>query len=292
MSRRKTRKDFTNPNTVRKLVNAGCGAGEGEEYLPWLHVQDVPSLGRSHRVPGWKVGGRTVHLLSNLELYFFYSLEWDPAVVDYREQFPLDIALTKQIAKQLNVDHPRTLPHPQSKESVADSEEGKLKAISMTSDFYVTVELDGKRSHRAYAIKPKSKLVGDRSGRVKEKLKIEELYWEALAVPWQLITEDELDTTLARNVEFVHDCYNLERYKALRPEMVDQVDTGLLPKLLAEEGCLSHLANICDQEQNLSPGASLVLAKHLIAHRRWPVDFTKPFNPCRPLHLLNPALAA
>ena len=44
-----------------------------QSYQPFVKVQDISSLGRSHRVFGHK-SGRTHHLLSDLELsVFLYS---------------------------------------------------------------------------------------------------------------------------------------------------------------------------------------------------------------------------
>ena len=62
--------------------------GEGAAYKPWLLVQDLPSLGRVHRVKGWK-HGRVHHLLSDLEARVFFIYEWSLQIIDIREQYPL-----------------------------------------------------------------------------------------------------------------------------------------------------------------------------------------------------------
>ena len=40
------------------------------------------------RIKGWK-SGRVHHLLSLLELRWFYVLDWNLEVIDVREQYPL-----------------------------------------------------------------------------------------------------------------------------------------------------------------------------------------------------------
>lgn len=60
----------------KRFLKEGRGQGEGDQYIPWLKVQDIPSRGLSHRVPSWKVK-RLIHLLSNLELRGFFVAEWD-----------------------------------------------------------------------------------------------------------------------------------------------------------------------------------------------------------------------
>jgi hypothetical protein len=46
----------------------GCGSGSGRTYKPFIHVRDIPSKGRSHRIPSVTVG-RVHQLLSDLELH-------------------------------------------------------------------------------------------------------------------------------------------------------------------------------------------------------------------------------
>jgi hypothetical protein len=66
----------------------GRGLGKGASYKPWTTVQDYAGMSKCSRIKGWKTG-RTHHLLSPLEVLFFYLLEWDGSVTDIREQFPL-----------------------------------------------------------------------------------------------------------------------------------------------------------------------------------------------------------
>jgi hypothetical protein len=65
------------------------GSGEGPAYNPWVQIYNFASEGLSSIVPGWKTEGRDHHLLSTLELHFFYLGEWSRKVIDIREQFPL-----------------------------------------------------------------------------------------------------------------------------------------------------------------------------------------------------------
>ena len=75
-------------DAVARFVACGRGQGTGVSYLPWLLVRDVPSKGLSTRIEGWKTG-RIHHFLSELELMYYYVLEWSKIVLDIREQYPL-----------------------------------------------------------------------------------------------------------------------------------------------------------------------------------------------------------
>src|ERR687884_72384 len=109
----------------RRRSKEGRGVGTGADYIPYLLIHDVPSIGLASRVWGWKTR-RVHHLLSRLELKFFYTLEWRPDVRDIREQFPLDLDETLAIADQLGLSHPR---------------DRKTKDyVVMTTDFMITIK--------------------------------------------------------------------------------------------------------------------------------------------------------
>jgi hypothetical protein len=87
---------YRNKNNVKKYerwVVDSSGAARGALYKPYLCVQDVPSRGNVNRIKGWK-SERVHHFMSNLEMQFFFMLEWSDAVIDINEQFPLDLAET------------------------------------------------------------------------------------------------------------------------------------------------------------------------------------------------------
>ncbi|MFZ3590228.1 hypothetical protein ACOI1C_13400 [Bacillus sp. DJP31] len=84
---------------IEKFKKEARGEGELGDYKPWITVRDLSSDGRSSREFGVKAK-REIHLLSDLERYFFYITEWDDRVVDIREQFPiLERSKTMEIFK-------------------------------------------------------------------------------------------------------------------------------------------------------------------------------------------------
>jgi hypothetical protein len=63
-------------------------------------------MGTAATIWGWK-HERIYHLLSHNERNYFYCLEWQDAVVEIREQFPLGpVERTVRIARMLGVRHP------------------------------------------------------------------------------------------------------------------------------------------------------------------------------------------
>ena len=146
-----------NESQYRRYLAEGRGQGTMENYKPWIQIQDFPSKGIVSRVKGRKTG-RVHHLMSNLELWFFYLLEWSEITLDIREQYPLDdIAEAISVAEEAGIRYPY------------DNFSGF--PYVMTSDFMITVN----GGLTARAVKPTSELA---KRRVREKLEIERRYWE------------------------------------------------------------------------------------------------------------------
>ncbi|WKX26482.1 TnsA endonuclease N-terminal domain-containing protein [Tatumella ptyseos] len=127
-----------------------------------MTVRDLSSRGRSHRVYGHKTK-RTHHLLLDLELAIFLILEWNPFIQNIREQFPLRIEQTEEIA-DLNF-----IPHPAVR---------GIKQI-MSTDFYVfsSDPINPRFSIQAKYQKDLENI------RTIEKLEIERRYWKSKEIP-------------------------------------------------------------------------------------------------------------
>jgi hypothetical protein len=264
MARRSRKNDL---KKYQRWVAEGRGAARGAQYRPFLSVRDVPSLGNVNRVKGWKTG-RVHQFLSNLELSFFYLLEWADAVSDINEQFPLDLAETQAIAEQLGFKHP-TVPALQ------------LPNV-MTSDFKVTFARGLREDFRVYSVKPSNHL----TERTLAKLEIERRYWARRNVPWTIVTERDIDVTRARNIQWLHP------YRELPPGLLPNTlpmgkFENILRDLVITGGALSAAALDFDKQLGLPEGTGLTLARHFLATKTWRADMNQPINPSQPLVLLN-----
>ena len=111
-----------------------------ENYKPWIQIQDFPSRGIVSRVKGRKIG-RVHHLMSNLEIEYFYLLDWSEKTQDIREQYPLeDLTTAISIAETAGIRYPY------------DKASGF--PYIMTSDFLITT----RNGLAARAIKPTKEL--------------------------------------------------------------------------------------------------------------------------------------
>lgn len=257
--------------SIRRSIRDGRGKGRGADYNPWLRIQDVPSRGLVTRIKGWKTG-RVHHLLSLLELWYFYVLEWSQKVTDIREQYPLlPLEETLETARRLGVRHP-TDPVTQ-------------QPIVMTTDFLVTVRRGGSEVDEARTVKCERDLL---SKRVLEKLEIERRYWEARGVDWRIVTEKQIPVVLAKNVQWFHQYRDREDFSTVSAVEAEQIISVLTQSVTAGGRLPLRAVTLrTDDRLGLEPGTSLSLARHLMACRRWRVSMGTPINPCERLILLD-----
>lgn len=255
------RKRLTTAASIKGRIREGRGVGRLASYSPWLHIQDVPSRGLVTRIKGWK-SGRVHHLLSLLELRCLYFLDWDPEVIDVREQYPLlPLEETLGIAADSGIKHPRDprTGHP----------------VVMTTDFVATVLVSGAPVDRALTVKYAADL---NSSRTSEKLAIEQHYWSARNINWNVVTEHDLSKVRARNIEWVHSFRILEDFCLISQFSAMQVIETLTHTVARDRRPLRLVTTEIDEQMNLEPGTSLSLVRHLIATRRWLINMELPIR--------------
>lgn len=165
------------------------GTGTGVNYKPWIYTGEFGSKGTTSNPIDWKTG-RQIQLLSQGETIVWYLLRWDDNNLDIREQFPLELEQTMQIAKNYGIKHP------------ADRQGNP---IVMTTDFLVT------RVNGEIALSVKNSLEGFKSKkRLIEKAYIEKMYWETHGVPFRLLTKEEMNQAMADNIRNVVAFYDAE----------------------------------------------------------------------------------
>jgi len=254
MARRKYQMD---EKKIARFIKEGRGQGEGKFYKPWIRVDEIPSIGRVHRVPCTKTG-REHHLLSDNEYYFFLHQWWDDDVIDIREQFPLfDRYETLEIALLCRVNHP--------------SVNGVLTV--MTTDLLVTLRPGcGKPGLQAYAVKEAKDLTKQRT---REKLEIERRYWERRDVFWHIVTNRDVKNTFTHNLRWILDP-DQTLYKDVHDRNIDDMVLDQLARIRLEYPRMPiRLAcQYIDQKFLYRQGTSLAAIRRLLCSKRLRTDLT------------------
>lgn len=153
------------------------------KYNPFIRTEDVPSFGTKHRCRGIK-SNRVHHFLSANEYSLFVNLEFNPSVISIYEQFPmLPLSMTKEIANELKINHPRYT------RTTTD--------MILTTDFFI--ELNN-GEWEAYSVKPTKALNHDRTI---QKQAIEKAYWELQGIKWHIVLDSQLKTTAFMNLSLL-----------------------------------------------------------------------------------------
>ncbi len=254
--------DFSRPKVQKRFFKEGRGQGRLNNYIPFLKVYDFPSWSFVHRIKGWKTA-RIHHLLSNIELRYFLILEYSKYVIDVREQFPLPLNETLDIAKRLGIKPPLGW-------------KSKMPLI-MTSDFVIEVRTQsGLTVIVVRSVKSSAALDNPRA---RELLEIERTYWSERGIDWGLVTEKQISKLLARNISFFHGYYWTDILPAETIQALPEIEELIFQFVLDEP--LSPFAKVMqrvDKKLGLDIGSSLAAANHLIARSRLPIDMSSKLN--------------
>lgn len=162
------------------------GEGFGKDYIPYIKANEINSKGTTVNAIDWKTG-RTMEFLSQGEYYVWIILRFNDDVMDIREQFPLELEDTLAIANELGYKHPRD------------------KKTRMTSDLLVDYK---NGTQEVFSIKAHMKDL--ENPRTREKLKIEQLYWERRDIKYNTILSNSIDIDTVTNIRLITEFYNRE----------------------------------------------------------------------------------
>ncbi|WP_346871235.1 TnsA endonuclease N-terminal domain-containing protein [Clostridium sp. UBA5119] len=258
---------------IGKMIKEGYGTGIGCEYKPWIKIQDVPSLGRVTRVKGMKTN-RQHELLSDMERNYFYILEYSDNVVDIREQYPLlPIEDTITIANELGIKHP------------SNPETGEY--IVMTTDFLITISTENGLKEVVRTIKSKDDLLDER---IIEKFEIERVFWEKRDIDWGIVTEDEIDKTIAHNISFIQgykDIRNIDSFSEIETIEVKDLIYEFLKRIVDDKRSIRSICLEFDIDMNLEKGCGLSIFKYLAINKIIEIDISKKIDVNRNIPILS-----
>lgn len=256
------RKNNWDADKFNRWIKEGRGQGEGENYKPWMTIQDFPSMGRATRVFGWSTK-RIHHFFSDSQLKYFYLLDWDGKVVDIREHYPLiDLEVVLEDTSGLRLDK---FIDRKTKESYI-----------LTTTFLITLlNNDGQKSYAARSIKYASEL--SKKSTI-EKLEIERRYWKSQGIDWGIVTNKDINSIRAKNIEWVHSAMSVDSNIGFSKAELEDLLGGLLYRTVDSKQSIKKVVLEYEKDYSLDAGTGLLLFKHLVANKRIILDMDKPIN--------------
>lgn len=245
----------------KRYLKEGRGQGEGVQYKPWLITQDFPSMGTATRAFSQKTK-RMHHFFSNIQLMYFYLLDWEQSVIDIREHYPLhDLNNTLCNAEDLRldkfIDKKNSIPY------------------IITTTFLITYLQEGKAKYAVRSIKYASEL---EKKITQEKLEIERRYWKEKDADWGIVTNRDINMIKAKNIELLHSYIKLGNDNNNGIESITELSEGLYIRLMQENNSINNILKRFDSDYDLEQGSSLSIFKYLLANRRICVDLGKPIS--------------
>ncbi|MCS6130762.1 heteromeric transposase endonuclease subunit TnsA [Clostridium botulinum] len=257
---------------IEKMIKEGYGKGMGSNYKPWIKIQDVPYLGRVTRVKGMKTV-RQHDLLSDMERNYFYILEYCDDAADIREQYPLlPIDETISIANELGIEYPK---NPATNENVV-----------MTTDFLITISNSEVTKEVARTIKSKDDLL---NRRILEKFDIERVFWKRRGINWAIVTEEEINKTIAHNISFIHgykDITNVDSFKQIEILEIKDLIYEFLKRIVDDERSMRDICSEFDSDMNLEKGSGVSIFKYLIINKIIKVNILEKININKKIEIL------
>jgi len=147
--------------------------------------------------------------------------------------------------------------------------------IVMTTDMLLTVRSGEEHRFIAHSIKPSAKL----NRRVLDKLQIEKYYFKDLDIEWRLITENQINYELVKNVEWLHSAKVLDEMAYLNNELVCELEPVLYEWIVNIDKPLAKVTLGLDAKMDLPMGTSMNVVRYLIANRLWEVDMSRRILP-------------
>lgn len=238
------------------------GQGRGIEYHPWIKTHELSAISVKHRLLGWKIR-RIYQLISTLEYMYFLTVQWEDNVIDIREQFPLlPIEQTIFIAEELGIRYPSLFKR--------NGEE-----IVMTSDFVITI----KNGDNIYDIVRTVKTMNDLAKkRTREKLKIEEEFYNKKGSDWGIVTEQQINFVLANNLDYLYNDYFWAEDRNFDEVQVSNYIHDFIYFFKKKDYNVYETVNIFDKYMEWDTGESLNFFKYLLVKKRIFFDFNKKLD--------------
>ena len=256
-----------NDQTLKRFIKEGRGQGELDQYKPWLTTQDYASNGRSSRIKGWKTG-RIHHFLSDIETRYFYLLEYYGSEIwDIREHYPiLDL---RDTLGDCDIDWGKH----------QDKESGANHILAVT--FLLTmINPDGTKRYIARSVKAAAEL---EKSKVLERYELLRRYFAEKRIDWGIVTQHDINVTRAKNIEWVHSAKNLDEGAEFTVQDVPRLKGILLEWLDGTRKSVRDATNALDTQFNLTPGAGVLLLRHLIANKQVLVNMDERIDLGKPV---------
>jgi len=149
---------------------------------------------------------------------------------------------------------------------------------SITTDFLVTTTNNNENLEIARTIKQKNDLL-DR--RIIEKFEIERVFWERKGVDWSVITEEEINDDLVKNISLIHsykDISLIDSFTDIEASEIQDLVYEFLKRIIDNPKTMRKICHEFEDEMCLEKGTGLSMFKYLVINKIIEIDITQKIN--------------
>lgn len=234
---------------IARRTKEGRGQGDGDNYRPWLYVQEFSSKGTQTRVSPGKLS-RTIHTFSYIEAALFYWEEFQTNFHGYKEQYPMARSVTLGAANALGIRHPVY--------------RGTGVPVVMTLDAISTrIGPNHRPIDVAWDVKPFSELS---NLRVQEKLSLHKVFCSKRNMLHRVFTEKSVPKNVTRNIQWARGAREVEGEIAVVPGLFTEYLAAMLHDLGSRRQgkSIRHYCSDFDKAHAFPPGSALRIFRDLL----------------------------
>ncbi|CAM5346133.1 TnsA endonuclease C-terminal domain-containing protein [Bacillus sp. PK3-056] len=135
----------------------------------------------------------------------------------------------------------------------------------------------------AHTIKMKDELLKER---ILEKFETEREYWHRKEVDWGIVTEEEIHKTMARNISYIHNYYEIRDYDVfgeMSAQNIKDLSISLMQRLLGTKESIRKITSEFDKDTYLPFGSDVTMFYHLLSRKIIIIDMIEPLDLEKPV---------
>ena len=221
-----------------------------------LKVTTFSSKGRATRINSIK-NNQIYHLQSDNQLRLFLLLEWLDVVTDIKVNYELnDLEVNLENVENLRLD------------KFTNKETNDL--YKLHTNFLITVNKQGVEDQVAISVKSVTEL---ERKIVIEKLEIERRYWSSKGVRFYIVTDKQLDRTVAQNIMWVRETL-LDKQINDKEELANELYHLLIQNKYIP---INSLLKVFDDDKHRN-GIGLFIFRYLVANKIMKINMKNHIN--------------
>jgi len=123
-----------------------------------------------------------------------------------------------------------------------------------------------------------------------EKFEIERVYWERKGIDLGIVTEQEIDKTIAHNISYVQnyrDISNLDCFSNIEKHELEDLIYEFIKRVVDDERTMRSICTQFDSDMSLEKGSSLSIFRYLVINKIIEIDITQKIDVNKRIYINN-----